>query len=146
MTRERFRPARTRDDQVGHLMRKTVENGATPGEEASAIQLAHMIVRQNGLDLDAFKAALAKIGNPPRYAITQDGFLVPVESRSGEAPGSRPRRRAGPDDLRGEAGAGPATADGPCRDSPTGLHRMERHMRGTVATGVMYCLHCGFRT
>jgi hypothetical protein len=146
MTTERIRTARVKDEQVGHLMRKTVENGATPGEEVSAIQLAHMIVRQRGLDLDAFKAALAKIGDPPRYAITEDGFLVPAEAgRTKEAQGPGPHRRGDSDALHKGAGGGQAAADEACRASPTGFHRMEKYMRGTLATGVLYCLHCGIR-
>lgn len=148
MTTERIRASNTRDDQVGYLLRKTVENGATPDEEISAVQLAHMIVRQRGLDLDDFKVALAKIGNPPRYAITPDGFLVPVEAvRTAEVHGAGPRGRPDwDDDLRRDVGGEQAAvADGPCRLSPTGFHRMETYMRGTVATGVLYCLHCGLR-
>ena len=121
---------RSKHEQVEFLLRKTVENGATPDEEVSAVQLAHMIVRQHGLDMDAFKAALGKIGKPPRYHITGDGFLVPAEPRAGAS--------AAP----GDAAAGPPDI---CPVSPTRRHRMEKFMQGTLATGQLYCVHCGLK-
>jgi hypothetical protein len=146
-------------------MRKTLENGATPSEEASAIQLAHMLVRQHDLDLDVFRACLSMIGEPPRYLLTPDGFLVPTHllqsaephldpSRGhnygyglgshgighGHGPANHPRRRR-TDNQQATGSAGDY-----CPISPTGRHRMERYMRGTRSTGAMYCLHCGYRT
>jgi len=137
MTTARARAESSKDDQVAYLLRKTIENGATPGEEVSAIQLAHMIVRQHGLDLDAFRAALAKVGDPPRYRITHDGFLVPAgPTQTAAEPGG-----ASPDG----ASTAQATVEDSCPESPTGRHRMEKYMRGTVATGLLYCIHCGLR-
>lgn len=137
MTTARTRAESSKDDQVAHLLRKTIENGATPGEEVSAIQLAHMIVRQHGLDLDAFRAALAKVGDPPRYRITPDGFLVPAgATRAADEAGRAPRDGAG---------TAQAAVEDFCPESPTGRHRLEKYMRGTVATGLLYCIHCGLR-
>jgi hypothetical protein len=135
---------RTKEAQVAVLLKKTVENGATRGEETSAVQLAHMLVRQHGLDIDAFKIALAKVGDPPRYAINIDGFLIPTETVRA-ADGARASLRA----------AGPtadetdmpelAWATGRCLASPTGRHRFERYARGTLVFENVYCLHCGIR-
>lgn len=121
---------RSKHEQVEFLLRKTVENGATPGEEVSAVQLAHMIVRQHALDMDQFRAALAKIGRPPRYHITADGFLVPAEAPAGAS--AAPHHAA------------PEPPDA-CPVSPTRRHRMEKFMQGTLATGQLYCVHCGLK-
>jgi hypothetical protein len=148
MMRARSRAAKSKDSQVENLLRKTIENGATPGEEVAAVQLAHMVVRQNGLDLDVFKAALAKIGDPPRYVITHDGFLLPVRTlpaANAVGAGRISSRMGSADEEDGPARTNVA-ADESCLQSPTGLHRMERHMQGTVSTGALYCIHCGFRT
>ena len=121
---------KSKEDLVADLLRKTVENGATPGEEVSSVQLAHLLVRQHHLDMDAFKLALGRIGTPPRYEITPDGFLVPAMLRAN--PG------------RGSADTSADPVDG-CRLSPTGRHRMVPYMRGTFATGALHCVHCGVR-
>lgn len=134
----------SKDEQVEYLLRKTIENGATAGEEVSAVQLAHMIVRQHGLDMDAFKAALAKIGHPPRYRITEDGFLVRAEAEQpGDAFDATPRREA-EEAARQYAGAAQTAVDD-CPVSPTRRHRMEKFMQGTLATGQLYCIHCGVK-
>lgn len=156
----RYRDTTSKDRLVADLLRKTIENGATAGEEASAIQLAHMLVRQHGLDIDVFRACLELVGDPPRYVLTQDGFLVPThllraadpapgpahghDQGYGHGPGNHPRRRR--TDQQHSSQYGGANPQDRCPVSPTGRHRMERYMRGTRATGAMYCLHCGFRT
>jgi hypothetical protein len=131
----------TKDEQVAALLRKTVENGATPSEEVAAIQLAYMMVRQNRLDLDLFKHALSQIGDPPRYIITSDGFLLPVTALAAAAPQADATRQG---TVRNEETPRPAPAR-ECSHSPTGRHRMEPHYRGTVLTGDVYCIHCGLR-
>jgi hypothetical protein len=148
------RAGKSKESLVADLLRKTIENGATPSEEVSAVQLAHMLVRQHNLDIDIFRANLSSIGDPPRYLLTSDGFLVPTKviggtaspaggHASGQGQGhtygsGHPRRRR--DDHPQQSAADR------CPISPTGRHRMERYMRGTRATGAMYCLHCGYRT
>ncbi len=141
MNSSRGRVGMSKADHVANLLRKTIENGATAGEEASAIQLAHMLVRQHGLDMDAFRLALDRIGDPPRYIITRDGFLMPAAARVAEAP---PRRPAQNDDEEQPAQSEPGP-ERECSHSPTGRHRMEQHMRGTLPTGASYCIHCGLR-
>ncbi|HEX3863762.1 MAG TPA: hypothetical protein VHY35_18935 [Stellaceae bacterium] len=144
----RSRGPRSKDEQVELLLRKTVENGATPGEEVAAIQLAYLIARQNGIDPAIFKTALEKIGDPPRYMLTADGFLVPTHvTRPAAARDTGERRRwTDAHGTRGGAERTQAAPDRECPVSPTGRHRMERYMRGTFPTGMQYCLHCGLRT
>lgn len=138
--------------RVADLLEKTVENGATAGEERSAVQLAYQLTRQHGLDIDNFKLALGRIGAPPRYLLTADGFLLPatalralpwdgVERRHRRWDGSERRRsRDG-----GGAGAAPAASTVECPASPSGQHRMTPVMQGTFRTGYESCVHCGTR-
>ena len=127
--------------RVADLLEKTVENGATAEEEKSAVQLAYLLTRQHGLDVEQFKLALANVGKPPRYLLTRDGFLVPAATLRPPAwDGVERRRRAwdGPDRRH----AAPTLE---CPSSPTGQHRMVPMMQGTFRTGVESCLHCGTR-
>lgn len=61
------------DEQVRSLLSKTIEAGATEGEEIAAVQKAFQLIRQHGLDA-------AEFAFPPRFAIDDRGFLVPAES------------------------------------------------------------------
>lgn len=131
--------------RVTDLLNKTVENGATPDEEKSAVQLAYQLTRQHGLDVGDFKARLSMIGAPPRYLLTNDGFLVPAGAvmRSAEPP---PRPWDGNERRRSAAGPGRAEGGGrECQVSPSGQHRWVPFMRGTFATGIENCAHCGAR-
>jgi hypothetical protein len=78
----RVRAAKTKQDQVNDLLAKTVENGCTIEEEKSSVQLAYQLSRQykDEIDQPGFIAALYGIGDPARYAVTDDGFLVPAEA------------------------------------------------------------------
>ena len=131
------------------LLEKTVENGATIGEEKSAIQLAYQLTRQYGFDVDEFQKKLSRVGRPPRYLITGDGFLVPATSlQSPPWDGTERRRRGwdGTERRRFRDGGGAAAAPGPeCPASPSGKHRMTPIMQGTFRTGFEGCVHCGTR-
>jgi hypothetical protein len=78
----KVRRAKTAMDQIEDLLRKTVENGATPAEEASSVQLAYQLSRSGkDVDQDEVKKLIEAIGGEgPRYAITDDGFLVPASA------------------------------------------------------------------
>ena len=134
----RERRTRSKDEQVADMLNKTVERGATEEEEKSAVQLAYQLVRQYRLDLDEFKASLARIGNPPRYTLTDDGFLMPA-AVARPIPPDPPKR----DDSRPAPSAPPTP--GLCPLSPSGRHHMVPFMHGTLMTGVEYCAHCGAR-
>jgi len=134
--------------RVADLLEKTIENGATPDEEKSAVQLAHQLTRQHGLDMDYFKLALERVGNPPRYLLTADGFLLPATAlRPPQWNGAERRRRTwdGADRRRSSGRAEPAAGSVECRASPTGQHRMQPVMQGTFRTGTESCIHCGTR-
>lgn len=140
--------------RVDDLLEKTIENGCTPDEEKSAIQLAFLLTRQHGLGMDNFRLALERVGKPPRYLITGDGFRMPATAwRSAPWDGVDRRRRNwdGNDRRRargggGGGGAAHAAADGlECPASPSGKHRMTPVMQGTFRTGYESCIHCGTR-
>ena len=67
------------EEEVAHLLRRTRENGATAKEEAEAVQRAYVIVRQHDLDIGFFRMRLAGVGKPPRYRLTEDGFVIPAD-------------------------------------------------------------------
>jgi hypothetical protein len=135
--------------RVAELLEKTVENSATPDEEKSAVQLAYLLTRQHGLDIDQFKLALARIGAPPRYLVTVDGFLVPAATMRPPAWDGKDRRHRawdGNDRRRGATSGERRAADArECLESPTGRHRMVPIMQGTFRTGIESCIHCGTR-
>jgi len=129
--------------RIDELLNRTIENGATPGEEKTAVQLAYQLTRQHHLDIESFKARLRMIGSPQRYMLTGDGFLVPFATVQADAPRTwdgRERRR------RSHGGAeSPRQAAYECPSSPTGQHRWVPFMRGTFPTGIENCVHCGAR-
>jgi hypothetical protein len=137
-------PARTDwARRIADLLNKTIENGATAEEEKSAVQLAYQLTRQHGLDIGEFKARLGMVGVPPRYLLTNDGFLLPFAAARAVEParawdGSERRRAGGASDRARPQGR-------ECPDSPNGQHRMVPMMRGTFPTGIENCAHCGAR-
>src|SRR5579863_6498724 len=127
--------------RIADLLNKTIENGATADEEKSAVQLAYQLTRQHGLDIGEFKVRLAMIGVPPRYLVTGDGFLLPFAVVRAVEPA---RGWDGTERRRAAAASEQAGAEGrECPDSPSGRHRMVPLMRGTFATGIESCVHCG---
>jgi hypothetical protein len=133
--------------RVSALLAKTVEKGAAPEEEKSSVQLAYQLTRLHDLDVDVFKQALARIGSPPRYLVTQDGFLMPATVARGAAPwdGTERRRRAWDGTERRSRGSARAAPGPECPASPSGKHRMTPIMQGTFRTGFEGCVHCGTR-
>ncbi|MBV9826460.1 MAG: hypothetical protein JO001_12445 [Alphaproteobacteria bacterium] len=138
--------ART-EAEITLLLRRTQENGATLREELASVQRAYALLRHHELDAAFFRMRLGRIGDPPRYQLTDDGFLVPTvlledDRDRSDHPDAATRQgaRAHP---RGERAG--ADIDGYCPLSPSGKHRMERYFRGTFATGAIYCIHCGLR-
>jgi hypothetical protein len=127
------------------LLEKTIEKGALPEEEKSSVQLAYQLTRQHDLDINIFKQALEKMGPPPRYLVTQDGFLVPAVAVRGTGPwDGSDRRRRGWDGVERRRFAAAAAAP-ECPSSPTGRHRMQPIMQGTFRTAFEGCIHCGTR-
>lgn len=73
--------AKTNDEKVADLLAKTIEAGCTPDEEASAVRQAELLVRQYGLDVDAFRASVEAIGgDEARYAFSDKGFLMEADA------------------------------------------------------------------